>query len=82
MMNIPKDKMMHLAMGVGAVVATLAALELAKYSPGAACAFITTLFGVFYEAQQWWRKEGNVEVMDAVATALPGWLFWLILEVR
>jgi hypothetical protein len=29
-------------------------------------------FGVFYEFQQWYRKEGQPDVWDAIATALPG----------
>ena len=49
---IPRDKALHLAMGVGAVAITLVVIELARHSLGAALALMTTTFGVFYEAQQ------------------------------
>ena len=80
-MNIPKDKIQHLIMGAGAVAATLIAVWIAQHSLGGACAFITTLFAVFYEAQQLYRREGQPDVMDAIATAAPGWLAWAVLEV-
>ena len=78
---IPKDKLLHIAMGVGAVVVTLAVIELARHNLGAALAVMTTAFGVFYEAQQWWRKEGTVDPWDALATAAPGFAAWGLLEV-
>ena len=78
---IPKDKLLHLAMGLGAVFVTLFAIELAQWRVGAALALITTVFGVFYEAQQWWRKEGTVDPWDAAATALPGWVVWAAMEI-
>ena len=78
---IPRDKLLHIAMGVGAVVVTLAVIELARHNLGAALALMTTAFGVFYEAQQWWRKEGTVDPWDALATAAPGFVAWGLLEV-
>lgn len=78
---VARDKLQHLVMGTGAVAATLVAVWIAQYSLGGACAFITTLFAVFYEAQQWYRREGQPDVMDAIATAAPGWLAWVVLEV-
>ena len=78
---IQRDKLQHLVMGIGAVAATLVAVWIAQYSLGGACAFITTLFAVFYEAQQWYRDEGQPDAMDAIATAAPGWLAWVVLEV-
>jgi len=78
---IPKDKILHIAMGVGAVVVTAVALELAQWKLGAALALVTTAFGVFYEAQQKYRGEGTVDIWDAVATALPGWVVWGLLEI-
>ena len=80
-MNIPKDKILHIAMGVFAVLITLAVIELARHNLGAALAVMTTAFGVFYEAQQWWRKEGTVDPWDALATAAPGFVAWGLLEV-
>ena len=80
-MNIPRDKLLHIAMGVGAVAVALVVIELARHSLGAALALMTTTFGVFYEAQQWWRREGSVEWQDAVATALPGFVAWGLLEM-
>lgn len=78
---IQRDKLQHLVMGIGAVAATLVAVWIAQHSLGGACAFITTLFAVFYEAQQWYRDEGQPDAMDAIATAAPGWLAWVVLEV-
>lgn len=78
---IPKDKLLHIAMGVGAVIVTLIAIELAKWQLGAALAFVATAFGLFYEAQQKYRGEGQVDLWDAVATALPGWVAWGVLEM-
>ena len=80
-MNIPKDKILHIAMGGGAVAIALVVIELARHNLGAALALMTTAFGVFYEAQQWWRKEGTVDPWDAVATAAPGFVAWGLLEV-
>ena len=78
---IPKDKLLHIGMGVFAVLITLAVIELARHNLGAALAVMTTAFGVFYEAQQWWRKEGAVDPWDALATAAPGFAAWGLLEV-
>lgn len=78
---IPKDKLLHIAMGIGAIVVTLLVMELARYSLGASLALMTTAFGVFYEWQQWWRKEGVVDPWDALATAAPGFVAWAALEM-
>lgn len=66
---IPKDKLQHLAMGVGAA-AVLAAIHFLPI--GWAVAVGSIVFGAFYEFQQWYRKEGQPDVWDAIATALPG----------
>lgn len=76
---IPRDKVMHVIMGVGAVAITLLAVWLAQWQLGAALALVSTAFGMFYEAQQWYRKEGQVDVWDAIATAAPGWAAWGVL---
>ena len=78
---IPRDKLLHIVMGVFAVLITLAVIELARHNLGAALAVMTTAFGVFYEAQQWWRKEGTVDPWDALATAAPGFVAWAALEL-
>ena len=80
-MKIPKDKALHVAMGAAAVIVMLLALELAAWRAGAALALASTSLGVFYEFQQWWRKEGQVELLDAAATAAPGFVAWLALEL-
>lgn len=76
---IPRDKILHIGMGVGAVVITLLVIELSYFNLGAALALMTTSFGVFYEVQQWWRKEGTVDLWDALATASPGFVAWLVI---
>lgn len=78
---IPRDKLLHIGMGVGAVAITLLVIELARYNLGAALALASTSLGVFYKFQQWWRREGAVEWQDAVATAAPGWIVWAGLEL-
>lgn len=77
---IPHDKLLHIGMGIGAVAMTLIVLELARHNLGAALALMTATFGVFYEAQQWWRKEGTVDPWDAAATAAPGFVAWAVIE--
>ena len=78
---IHRDKLLHIGMGIGAVVVTALAVLLAQWRLGAALALVTTVFGVFYEWQQWWRNEGTVDPWDALATAAPGWVAWAVLEV-
>ena len=75
-----RDKLLHIAMGVGAVIVTMLAIWLAQWRLGAALALMTTAFGVFYEWQQGYRKEGQVDPWDAIATAAPGWIAWVVLE--
>ena len=80
-MMISKDKLLHIGMGVFAVLITLAVIELARHNLGAALAVMTTAFGIFYEGQQWVRKEGTVDPWDALATAAPGFVAWAALEL-
>lgn len=81
-MNIPRDKLLHLGLGVLAIVcAWLALLTYERFGLGACFAFTTTTVGVLYEANQWYRKEGKVEALDAVCTALPGFVAWALLEI-
>lgn len=78
---IPKDKLLHLVMGVSAVVVTLLAFWLSQWRLGAPLALMSTALGVFYEVNQWIRKEGQPDPWDALATAAPGWVAWGILEL-
>lgn len=78
---IARDKLLHLAMGLGAVGLTLLAVHLAAWQLGAALALVSTAFGVWYEWQQDYRGEGTVDPWDAAATAAPGWLAWAALSI-
>ena len=76
---IPKDKQQHLLMGASCA-AVLWAIHFAPV--WSAVAIGSVLFGVFYEVQQWYRKEGIPDVWDAIATALPGVLVGAILYMK
>ena len=56
-------------MGVGSTV-VLGAIHFLPI--GWAVAIGGIVFGIFYEFQQWYRKEGQPDVWDAIATALLG----------
>lgn len=74
---IQRDKLLHIALGGIAVACALAGLwVLDTWGVGALLAYTSTTVGLLYEAQQWVRKEGQVELLDAAATALPGWVAW------
>lgn len=75
---IPRDKLLHVALGVLWLVLIAPAFWL---SLGPALAYTSTVYAVLYEVNQHIRKDGQPEVWDAVATALPGWMAWLALEV-
>lgn len=75
---IQKDKLQHLAMGVGAAV-VIAAIHFLPI--GLAVAIGGIIFGAFYEFQQWYRQEGQPDVLDGIATSLPGIVVGLVLEV-
>lgn len=80
--GIPRDKVLHIALGVLAIPCAYVALWVnSLFGLGACMAYTTTVVGVLYEVQQCVRKEGRVEVLDAAATALPGWVVFVILEV-
>jgi hypothetical protein len=79
---IPRDKLLHLALGVLAIACALAALTIhAWWGLGACLAYTTTAVGVLYEVQQWYRREGQPDIYDALATAAPGWVAWALLEI-
>lgn len=80
--GIPRDKVLHIALGVLAIPCAYVALWVnSLFGLGACMAYTTTVVGVLYEVQQWVRKEGQVEVLDALATAAPGWVVWAALEM-
>jgi flagellar basal body-associated protein FliL len=77
---IPRDKLLHIALGVLACVCALVALFIYTwFGLGPCLAYTTTVTGTLYEVQQWYRKEGQPDPMDAVATAAPGFVAWAIL---
>ena len=79
---IPRDKLLHIALGVLAIVCALAALMIhAFFGLGPTLAYTTTAVGVLYEVQQWYRREGQVEALDAIYTAAPGFVAWGLLEM-
>lgn len=76
----PKDKLQHLALGVLSIACAAVALAIHKvFGLGPTLAFTTTAVGVLYEAQQWYRHEGQPDPLDAAATAIPGWVAWGVL---
>ena len=80
-MNIPRDKLLHIALGLLALACALLALAIfQRFGLGATLAYTTTAVGVLYEVQQWYRREGQVEVLDAIYTAAPGFVAWALLE--
>lgn len=82
-MFIPRDKVLHLLLGTSWAVVTLLVFFIAlQFGIGAAMAASTTAYGVTYEINQWYRKEGTPELWDAVATAVPGFLAWLVWEIK
>lgn len=82
-MTIPRDKLLPVALGLLAGgCALVGVLVLSHRGFGALLAYTTTTAtGIVYEAQQWYRKEGAVELLDAVATAMPGWAAWGVIEL-
>ena len=79
---IHRDKLLHIALGVLSIGCALAALMIhALFGLGPCLAYTTTAVGVLYEVQQWYRKEGQPDLWDALATAAPGWVVWGLLEL-
>ncbi len=72
---IPRDKLLHFALGVIACLAAcVGAYIYGAVGLGALLAYTSTTVGIAYEMQQKIRGEGQVEALDAFATALPGWV--------
>ncbi|CAB4157062.1 hypothetical protein UFOVP748_32 [uncultured Caudovirales phage] len=79
---MPRDKLLHLALGVIAMLCALPALVYYEVMGLGAClAYTTSMVGLLYEGQQWVREEGQVEWLDALATAAPGWIAWGVLAI-
>lgn len=79
---IPRDKILHIGLGVITIVCAFGALMVnSMFGLGACLAYTTTVVGALYEVQQWYRKEGQPDIWDALATAAPGWAMFVILEV-
>ena len=77
-----KDKLLHIALGVLAIVCALLALMVnAFFGLGPMLAYTTTTVGLLYEVQQGYRNEGQPDPWDAAATALPGFVAWGLLEM-
>lgn len=76
---IPRDKLMHAAVGLAAVLAVLLVLAVAKHDIGFSLAVATTPLGLGAEGLQKFRGEGDFSLLDAAATAAPGFLAWGVL---
>jgi hypothetical protein len=72
-LKIPADKLKHLQGGAAIAVALLGVVLLARYvGLWAAVAAGSAAAGVGLELYQRWRKEGQANWPDAIASALPG----------
>lgn len=77
-----RDKLLHVLLGLLALACALLALWIyERFGLGPTMAYTATAVGVLYEVQQKVRGEGQVEVLDAVYTAAPGWLAWAVLSI-
>lgn len=78
---MPRDKLLHLALGVLSLACGLLALWIyEQFGLGPTMAYTATAVGVLYELQQWYRREGQPDAWDAAATAAPGWIAWALLS--
>jgi len=76
-----RDKVQHISLGVLTLAcAAFAAFILLNFGLGWFFAFSTTMIGIGYEVNQHVRKAGQVDVFDALATALPGWIALIVME--
>lgn len=77
-----RDKLMHIALGIVILCCSaIGAFIMLTFGIGWFFAFSTTAAGIGYEINQYVRKEGKVEALDALATAIPGWIALLVLEL-
>ena len=76
-MKIPKDKVMHVGMGLAfAGYCAVFYLLMQRMGPGPAAAWACVAGGIMVEVYQKVRNEGTPDPWDAFATGLPGLLFW------
>ena len=79
---IARDKLLHIGLGLIALPCAYVALWAnSLFGLGACLAYTTTVVGILYEVQQWYRKEGQPDPWDAFCTALPGFVAWGLLEL-
>ena len=79
---IPRDKLLHIGLGfVWLFAAMVSYWVLVLFGIGPFLAYHTTVFGILYEINQLIRKEGQPDLLDAAATALPGFIAWGVLEM-
>ena len=79
---IARDKLLHIGLGLIALPCAYVALWVdSLLGLGACLAYTTTVVGILYEVQQWYRKEGQPDPWDALATAAPGFVAWGLLEL-
>jgi hypothetical protein len=79
---MPADKWLHIGLGLVWLFAAMTSYWVLVFvNVGAFLAYHTTVFALLYEANQAIRNEGQPELLDAAATAAPGWLAWLVLEM-
>lgn len=75
------DKWLHIALGIVWLFAAMTSYwVLMFFGVGAFLAYHTTVYAMLYEVNQAVRNEGQPSLLDAVATALPGWVVWGLLE--
>lgn len=78
----PRDKLLHIVLGIIAMLCACGGLWVySMFGLGPTLAYTTSAVGVLYEVQQWYRKEGQPDPIDALATAAPGFVAWLALEM-
>jgi hypothetical protein len=79
---LQQDKILHIILGlIWCGCALLAHVAFLLGGLGASLAASTTAYALMYEASQWYRREGQPDPWDAVATAAPGFAAWAALEL-
>lgn len=79
---IAKDKLLHIGLGIIWLAAsTVSFWVLALFGMGPFFAYNTTVYGMLYEVNQAVRGDGEPDLWDAAATALPGFVAWGILTL-
>lgn len=73
---IQRDKLLHAGIGAATVLAVLLLLAIAKHNIGISLAVSGVLVGLAYEYQRKLRSEGAFSMINAAATAAPGFVVW------